>query len=330
MVEALPADSSSAPRTAHPAPIKPPISSVGLLLRGFAMGAADVVPGVSGGTMAFVLGIYEDLIEATRRLTDREMWRRLARWNVRGALEYANWRLLVSVLGGILIAVFSLAPFLAWALDNHPTMVWAFFFGLVLASIRVVGLRLRSWQPTRVALAIAGAVAAWLLVGMIPLSTPDASWFLLLSGSLAICAMMLPGISGSFVLVLLGKYEVALGAVNDRDLGTLAILAIGAGLGLVAFARFLNWLLRRFHDPTVALLLGLMAGSLRKIWPWKETLSTRLDRHGEVVPLLQHNVAPNWDAASLLAIGLALVGLIGVLILARLETHRVSTPPRGD
>ncbi|MDX1382173.1 MAG: DUF368 domain-containing protein [Thermoanaerobaculia bacterium] len=295
---------------------------VAIVARGFAMGAADVVPGVSGGTMAFVLGIYEDLIAATRRLTDAEAWRRLRAADLAGALAYVDARLLLSVLGGIGLAVFSLAPLLSWALENHPSLVWAFFFGLVVASIWVVSRRLPAWTPLTALLCAAGAVGAWFLVSMVPVTTPDASWFLVLSGSLAICAMMLPGISGSFVLVLLGKYEVALEAVNDRDLVTLATLAIGAGLGLLLFARLLNWLLRHFHDPTIAALIGLMAGSLRKIWPWKETLTTRLDRHGELVPLIERNVAPTWDAAVLTALAFALVGLVGVLLLARIEARR--------
>ncbi|MEE2777218.1 MAG: DUF368 domain-containing protein [Acidobacteriota bacterium] len=294
---------------------------IGNVLRGFAMGSADVVPGVSGGTMAFVLGIYEDLVAATRRLTDVEFLTRLRRFELRGALEYVDWRLLVSVGAGIALAVLTLAPFLEWALENEPALLWSFFFGLVLASIWVVGRRVPSWNTSKAGLVVVGAALAWIVVGLVPVSTPDAAWFVLLSGSLAICAMMLPGISGAFILVLLGKYETALSAVNERDLLTLLLLASGAGLGLLVFARFLNWLLARFHDATVAVLLGLMAGSLRKIWPWKETLTTRLDHHGDLVAVLEHNVAPALDNATLIAIAVALAGLVAVFLLARLESR---------
>jgi putative membrane protein len=299
-------------------------ASVALAARGFAMGAADVVPGVSGGTMAFILGIYEPLIEATGRLSEPQLWQRLLRFDLRGALDYLDWRFLATVAAGMLIAIFSLAPFLSWALDNHPSMLWAFFFGLVLASIYTVGKRVPDWRPASLVAAAIGAAGAWLLVGLVPVTTPDTWWFLLFSGSIAICAMMLPGISGSFVLVLLGKYQVALEAVNDRNLLTLALLAIGAGLGMLVFARFLSWLLHHFHDLTIATLIGLMAGSLRKVWPWKLTLETTLDRHGHEVPLVQQNVMPVLEPATLLALGLAVAGLALILTLARIEQARAA------
>lgn len=297
---------------------------IALAARGFAMGAADVVPGVSGGTMAFILGIYEPLVDATRRLSDPAFWRLVAARDLRAALRYVSATFLLTVLAGLLAAIFTLAPALSWALRTHPDLLWAFFFGLVLASIYTVGKRLPQWTFGTGLLAVVGGVAAWILVGLVPVSTPDAGWFLVLSGAIAICAMMLPGISGSFLLVILGKYQVAIEAVIARDLATLALFALGAGAGLLAFARVLSWLLRHFHDLTVAALIGLMAGSLRKVWPWKLTVATRLDRHGVEVPLVQQNVLPSLDAATVLAIALAVVGLTLILVLARVEATRVA------
>ncbi len=292
---------------------------IGLVARGFAMGAADVVPGVSGGTMAFILGIYEELIDATKRFTEPPFWRHLLSFRIREALEDVSWRFLLSVLSGILLAVFSLAPFLEWALENQPARLWAFFFGLVIASIFTVRRRLPGFPPRCAVAALLGAIAAWLIVGLVPVTTPDANWFLVLSGAIAICAMMLPGISGSFILVLMGKYRDILAAVSDRELGPLIFFSFGAGLGLLSFVRLLSWLLRRFHDLTVSILLGLMAGSLRKVWPWKETTEYMLDRHGESVPMIQVNILPLPGTDVLTPVLLAVAGIGLVLVLASLE-----------
>lgn len=296
-----------------------PIYWLGLAARGFAMGAADVVPGVSGGTMAFILGIYEQLIEALRRFTEARFWRHLLTLRLREAVADVAWRFLAAVLGGILVAVFSLAPFLEWALENHASRLWAFFFGLVLASILTVARRLGRWRGATVVFALVGTVGAYLLVGLVPVVTPDAAWFVVSSGAIAICAMLLPGISGSFILLLLGKYQHVLAAVTERDVVTLGLFALGAALGMLAFARFLSWLLRRYHDLTVAALIGLMAGSLRKIWPWKETLATTLGRHGDVVPVVQKNVLPQLAPDTLVAVTLAATGIAVVLVLTWLE-----------
>lgn len=289
---------------------------LGLTARGFAMGAADVVPGVSGGTMAFILGIYEELINSIRALVKPAALKLLLRFKLKEALDLLPWKFLLAVGAGILLAIFSLAQFLEWMLKNHPALIWSFFFGLVLASISTVSKRVKRWQAITLAAAVIGAIAAYFVVGLVPVETTNAPWFLFLSGAIAICAMILPGISGSFILVLLGKYQYVLSAVNNRDFITLFLVAAGAAVGIVSFAQILGWLFKRYHDITVAVLIGLMLGSLRKIWPWKETVAFILNRHGEQIPTQQINVLPPaWTAEVTLALLLAIIGFMAVFVL---------------
>lgn len=296
---------------------------LGLTARGFAMGCADIVPGVSGGTMAFILGIYEELVMSIRAGARRPFWQALLRLNLPAALNAVNARFLLAVLAGIAIAVLTLASWLEWVLEHHPVLIWSFFFGLVFASIVTVRKRIQKWNAALFAALAAGAVGAYFVVGAVPVQTPEASWFLFLSGMLAICAMILPGISGSFILVLLGKYQFVLAAVNQRDIASLAVVGAGAVVGIVTFAQVLAWLFKRYHDATIAVLIGLMAGSLRKIWPWKETVASIIDRHGEVLPTVQRNHLPTALTAEVfLALGLAVAGFAVVLLLDRLSASK--------
>jgi len=295
----------------------------GLFLRGVCMGAADVVPGVSGGTMAFILGIYEELVDSIRNVARPPLWRALLGGRIGEAFAAINGRFLVAVGAGILTAVLSLARGISWLLRNEPVLLWSFFFGLVLASVLVVGQRIPRWTPALWGALALGTVVAFWLVGLVPAQTTEAAWFIFLSGALAICAMILPGISGSFVLVLLGKYQFILDAVNSRDLATLAVFVSGIAVGIVSFAQVLGYLFRRYHDVTVAVLTGLMLGSLRKVWPWKLDLETRLDRHGEVVPVVQENVLPgSIDGEVAAALALAVLGFAVVLVLERAASRR--------
>ncbi len=294
----------------------------GYLARGFVMGSADVVPGVSGGTMALILGIYERLIVAIRELGRPTFWRALLKGRLRAAARTADLAFLISVLAGILLAVFSLARALEWALRDEPVLVWSFFFGLILASIVVVSRRLERWTVTLFLVAAAGTAGSYFLVGAVPVETPETWWFVFISGAVAICAMILPGISGAFILVLLGKYEFMLAAANDRDIAVLAVFVAGALVGVVTFAQLLGWLFRRYHDLTVALLIGLMAGSLRKIWPWKaETAGgDAAETAGNALPPWTVDGAFNLEI--LWAFLLALAGLGLVLALDRLARRR--------
>ena len=290
------------------------------------MGAADVVPGVSGGTMAFILGIYEELIESIKTIASPDTIKLLTGFKIKEMYDNLPWRFLLAVAVGILFAIFSLARFLEWMLENHPALLWSFFFGLVVASIITVSKKVKQWGAGAVGGVIIGAIVAYLIVGLVPVETPNAAWFLFLSGAIAICAMILPGISGSFILVLMGKYEYILSAVNSQDFVTLILVALGAGVGLVTFAQILSWLFKRYHDLTVAILIGFMVGSLRKIWPWKETVQTYTDRHGEIVPLVQENIPPPViDGAVFFALILAVVAFVIVFALDRWAASQQSS-----
>lgn len=302
----------------------------GIFLRGIAMGASDIVPGVSGGTMAFIFGIYEELIYSIKTLGQRDFIDAALHLRIREVFSLVNWKFLLALALGVLTAIFTLAGPLEYALQNHPTYIWSFFFGLILASVVVIARRIKNWTLGLVAAALLGAVGAYLLVGLVPAQTPDTWWFYVLTGALASCAMILPGISGAYILVLLGKYETVLSAVNDRNFAILALVAVGAAIGLVTFAQFLSWLFKRYHDFTVAVLIGLLVGSLRKVWPWKvETAwltdasgAFILDHEGYRIVAEQLNVLPDFSTQAgivefLVAVGLAIVGIILVLLLER-------------
>jgi putative membrane protein len=285
--------------------------------RGFAMGAADVVPGVSGGTMAFILGIYEELIHAIHSV-DLAFFRRLFSLRLREAFASVPWQFVLALGIGILAAIMTLASALSHALHTYPVLVWAFFFGLVLASVVVVRKRVSRWTPAVLMVAALAAVGSYFLVGMVPVETPEEPWFLFLSGALAITAMILPGISGAFILVLLGKYHYVLNAVVTGDVLTLLIVVAGAVVGLVTFARILRWLFKNHHDITVAALTGLILGALRKVWPWKDTSGVQ-----------ELNIFPPafdaefFSAVLLMLFGFALVVLLDYLALKEAASRDV-------
>ena len=289
-----------------------------LTLKGFCMGAADVVPGVSGGTMAFILGIYEELIAAIKSF-DLKSLKLLVTLKIRLLLGHVSWRFLLAVGIGILTAIFSLARVLSWLLQNRPVLIWSFFLGLILASVVSVSRRIEKWRLLIWLCFLGGMVGTYFLVGLVPVSTPTDPWFLFFCGAIAICAMILPGISGSFILVLLGKYQFILGAVNDRNFAVLSIVVAGACVGIALFSRLLGWLLNRYHDLTVAVLTGLMLGSLRKVWPWKETIESLVDTHGHAVSVVQANILPGqWDGEVFAAFLLMMAGLLAVFLLDRI------------
>lgn len=270
------------------------------------MGIADVIPGVSGGTMAFILGIYDELIDAIRAVVPFLKNLLTLRW--RAAFEQFPWRFLLALVIGIAAAILSLARFLHWALDEHPTLVYSVFFGLIVASVYVVRRRVRAWTwPNLLAVAVF-AVGAYLLMGLRPAETPNALWFIFLSGMIAICAMILPGISGAFILVLLGKYQYILGALIGLDIVTVLVFMAGAAVGIVSFANLLRWLLDHYHDLTVAALVGFMLGSLRELWPWK---------------IEKVNVLPvTFTSEVALAVGLMLLGFLAVIVIETVAERR--------
>ena len=287
-------------------------------VKGFCMGASDVVPGVSGGTMAFILGIYEELIDAIKSF-DLKSLQFFVTMKFRPLLDRISWQFLLAVGIGILAAIFSLSKLLSWLLQNRPIFIWSFFLGLILASVLSVSRRVEAWRILTWLCLVGGTLGSYFLVGLVPVATPNDYWFLFLCGAVAICAMILPGISGSYILVLLGKYQYVLDAVNHRDFLVLGLVAAGACVGIIAFSRILGWLLKNYHDLMVATLTGLMIGSLRKVWPWKETLESVVDSHGHMVPLVQSNILPGqWNGEVLAALSLMVAGLLAVLFLDRL------------
>jgi putative membrane protein len=311
------------------AELRRPVDYVALALKGFAVGSGNVVPGVSGGTMAFILGIFEELIDSIRKLAEPEFVKALLTLRWRRAVEAGNLKFLAAVGFGSLAAVLTFARAIEWLLINRPVLVWSFFFGLILASVVVVAKRIRLWSGAVIVALAFGAACAWVLVGLVPVETPDNWWFMVISGALSICAMILPGVSGAFILVLLGKYQAILGALNDGKLDVLALFAVGGVIGLVLFAEVLSWLFRHFHDVTVAVLTGFMLGSLRKVWPWKETVTTYVDRQGRELPAVVSNVVPAPGAEVVWALALVLVGLGIVLLMDRAHMTDEGRGARG-
>lgn len=262
-----------------------------LTLKGMAMGAADVVPGVSGGTIALITGIYEELIFSIKSI-DLKALKLLFTGKAAAFWKAINGNFLLSVLLGIGISIFSLARGLTYLLQHYPILVWSFFFGLIIASAIYVARTIKSWNAGAVTAGIAGIAIAYLITEISPTEANPTWIYIFFSGMIAICAMILPGISGSFILVLLGMYPFILGAVGDLNIPVLLVFVAGAAIGIIAFSNFLSWLLKKFHTLTIALLAGFMVGSLNKIWPWKEVTESFIDRHGEVRPLTERNILP--------------------------------------
>jgi len=289
--------------------------------KGFCMGASDVVPGVSGGTIAFILGIYEELITAIKAF-DLYSVKLLLSFRFKAFFNHISWQFLLSIAIGIILAIFSLSKVISWLLQYRPVLIWSFFLGLILASVVIVFLRVKKWSSHSILYLLMGSIGAYLLVGLVPVSTPNTPFFLFLCGAFAICAMILPGISGSFILVILGKYQFILEAVNQRNFTVLLFVAAGTFVGIASFSRLLKWLLTKYHDLTIALLIGFMIGSLRKVWPWKETVKSIQDAQGKIIPVIQTNILPEQlNGEVILAIFIVFLGLGSILIMDRFSNQ---------
>lgn len=270
-----------------------------LFLKGMGMGAADVVPGVSGGTIAFITGVYDELLSSIKSI-DGTSLKMLFTGKFRAFWQTIHGNFLLALIGGIAVSVLSLARVITWLLSHHPIFVWAFFFGLVLASVWFVAKDIKQWNVRTVLAFVFGLAAALFITSATPAETPTALWFIFLCGAIAICAMILPGISGSFILLLLGKYAFIMEAVKDLDFVILGVFLVGAVIGITSFSRLLSYALRKWRAVTLSLLTGFMAGSLNKVWPWKTQ-----DAAG-----LEHNIAPDsfvWQAVLLALAGFFLV-----------------------
>ena len=282
------------------------------------MGAADVVPGVSGGTIAFISGIYEELLETISSFNLQAL-KVLTNEGIKPFWKHINGSFIATLLLGIAVSIISLAKLITYLLHAHPVLLWGFFFGLIVASVFLVGKKVVEWQLSRVLAVIVGTVIAFTITILNPMENPDTHWFVFVSGAVAICAMILPGISGSFILLLLGSYELILSSIKDFKITTILTFIVGCVVGLLSFSKFLNWLFKKYHDVTVAALTGFLIGSLNKVWPWKEVLSTRENSKGEIVPFIETNVLPNQFHEEPQTMGVIILAIIGFVLIFGLE-----------
>lgn len=293
-------------------------------LKGIAMGAADVVPGVSGGTIAFISGIYEELLGSISSVNLKAV-QILRKEGLKSFWNAINGNFLAALLVGIFISVISLAKLISWTLENEPILVWSFFFGLVLASIIYVGKQITEWNYLVFLVLIIGIGIAYYVTTLEPIITENSSLlFIFIAGAIAICAMILPGISGAFILVLLGAYKPVLNAIHEKDIKLLAVLVLGAVVGLLTFSKILKWLFVRYRNLTLAILTGFIIGSLNKIWPWKEVVSWRINSHGDPVPFNEESILPNafsGDPQLFMAILLAAIGFSMIIVLEKLSKN---------
>jgi len=299
-----------------------------LFLKGVAMGCADAVPGVSGGTVAFITGIYEKLIQSIRSFNLTAL-NHLRKFDIKSFWNYVNGTFLVVLLSGILTAIVFFSRLILFCLKNYPVLLWAFFFGLIVASVLAVSKKINHWNAAVIFAGVFGAFLGFFLTIAVPAQTPETLWFIFLSGSVAICAMILPGISGSFILVLLSKYEFVLHALKDINIPVIIVFSSGCGVGLLSFSHLLHWMLKRYYDLTVAMLTGIMIGSLNKVWPWKQVLETMTTPKGVIKPLVENNVWPmkyseltNQDPYLFSAIALSVAGFVLVYILDRVSAGK--------
>ncbi|MDG4716341.1 DUF368 domain-containing protein [Winogradskyella marincola] len=309
-----------------------------IAFKGVAMGAADVVPGVSGGTIAFISGIYEELIESIDKvnLGVFKVWKQQG---FKAAWKSINGSFLLALFSGIAISILSLAKLIKWLLHNEPILLWSFFFGLVLASILYIAKQIKGWSPKIILAIIATSVLSYFITLAEPFASPDSSLYLLFCGFIAIIAMILPGVSGAFILLILGAYQTAIDTINNLRDGLLTgnmalfkdaflkfvLLAIGAVVGLKVFSKALNWMFKHQKNLTLAILTGFMIGSLNKIWPWKKILKTRINSEGQEVTLLDQSILPSsyqGDNQIVMALVFVVIGFATILILERLGDQK--------
>ncbi|CAN2050507.1 Polyprenyl-phosphate transporter [Candidatus Magnetomoraceae bacterium gMMP-1] len=292
--------------------------SVVLTLKGVCMGAADIIPGVSGGTIALITGIYEKLLWALKS-ADATVAKKLINCDIKGAIADLHFRFLLFLFIGISTSIISLAGFMNYFLHYHPVEIWSLFFGLITASIFTVGRYVQHWTKVIILSFITGTISAYLIVGLVPASTPETLWFIFFSGLIAICAMILPGLSGAFILLILGKYEFITAALKNPflfcNMIVICVFCCGCFVGLIGFSRALNFMLRRYRSLTLAFLTGLMTGSIKKIWPWKEIIETKIIRE-KIYVLADRNILPqSFGTEFFIAVSLILIGFAVVIFI---------------
>nr|WP_321409669.1 DUF368 domain-containing protein [uncultured Carboxylicivirga sp.] len=280
-------------------------------LKGAAMGAANVIPGVSGGTLALITGIFERLINAIKSF-DVKAIKLLFSGKFKEFANHIDLGFLVSLFAGIGLAILSLAKLFKYLFENHPIYIWAFFFGLVLASVYFVGKTVKNWNISSIISLLVGTGVAIAISVLTPASENSSFIYLIICGVIAICSMILPGLSGSFVLILLGNYQlVMINAVSELNLKVLFPVGLGAGVGLIAFSHFLSWLLKKYHNQTIALLTGFIAGSLGVLWPWKEPVTKIF---GDKIKTVGYDYnLPDMNLSFLLALFFIILGIASIV-----------------
>jgi len=293
-----------------------------ITLKGMAMGIAELVPGVSGGTIAFVTGIYEEFISSINNIS-LSTFKTLKNDGFKAFWTKLNGNFLVVLFGGMLISILSFSKLISWLLEFHPIPIWAFFFGLVLASVIFVAKAITKWNVVSIMLFIVGTVVAFYITTLPPSANTDSLPFLFFSGALAICAMVLPGISGSFILVLLGSYKTILDALNDKDFKIIIAVGLGVVFGILSFARVLKWMFANYKNATLAVLTGFILGSLNKIWPWKNVLE--VIKIGKKEIIVDENISPfafEGDSQLTFAMVTALIGFSLIFILEKTASKK--------
>jgi putative membrane protein len=294
-----------------------------ITLKGIAMGAADVVPGVSGGTIAFISGIYEELISSINQVSLKSL-KLLKTEGFASMWKSVNGNFLISLLLGIAISVITLAKIIRHLLETQPILIWSFFFGLVLASIFYVAKQIARWNFGAIFLLLLGAFIAYFITTLTPQNAAISYPYLFLSGALAICAMILPGISGSYILLLLGVYKPVLDAIHDKDFKVIGTLMLGAIVGLLSFSRLLKWLFDNYQNLTLAALTGFIIGSLNKIWPWKVIMQSEMI-DGKLKILQEKSISPmnfEGDNQIIYALILASIGFLFIIFLEKLAVKK--------
>ena len=274
-------------------------------LKGFAMGAANVIPGVSGGTIALLTGIFNELIEALNAIMSVSTWKLLIKGQFKEFWETIHGTFLLWLAIGVIISVFSLAKLMEYVLAHHPVQTWAFFFGLIVVSAVFMLSDIKGWKGKEVAWLVLGIALGAFICLLSPTETTSDMWFIAVCGAIAICTMILPGISGSFILVLLGKYEYIMKAVSDLNIPVLLVFAIGCVIGIVAFSKFLHWLIGKYEKQTLLVLIGFTIGALVKVWPWADKVACETANvlNGQPVEALHIGGAVLW---ALIGAGLVL------------------------
>ncbi len=287
--------------------------------KGLAMGAADAVPGVSGGTIAFISGIYEELITTISNV-NISLLKTLINKGFKAFWKQLNGDFLLALLVGIVISYVSFMRLAKYLIEFQPILIWSFFFGLIIASILFVGKQITKWSIASIIALIIGAIAAYYITTLPSSTNNESPFFLFFAGALAICAMILPGISGSFILVVLGAYKTLSNAIHDIDIKKLSLFILGALVGLLSFSHVLKWLFKHYHNITLATLTGFILGSLNKIWPWKKVLSWRTNSKGEEIPFLDESISPlsfDGDPQLVIAIVLMIFGFLTIIALEK-------------